>query len=179
MKINREGKIKLFLSFALLGYSFLVSVITKNFLAFLAMFFSTSGDIYIMASRGVFCEQKKNSFKLGVVAFAFAHIIYIMAMQNEHSIAFVTISMTALFMVICLTVLKDNNSNFIPYAICIIVNAINAFLFSWIAVAGMVLFLTSDAILSICEKKSSKWQIAIWATYVPAQVLILTSILLA
>lgn len=179
MRINREGKIKLFFSSSLLLYSILVSIITKNFAPFLAMFFSSMGDIYIMASRGVFCEEKRNSFKPGVVSFAFAHMVYVTGMKHEHSIVFVSIAMVALIMVIYLSVTKNNNSNFVPYAICLITSAVNAWLFSWIAGIGMILFLASDAILSICENKSPKWQIAIWATYVPAQAFLLTAILIA
>lgn len=178
-QINREGKIKLFFSLSLLLYSILVSIITKNFAAFLAMLFSSMGDICIMASRGVFCEEKRNSFKLGVASFAFAHLVYVAGMKHEHTIAFISIAMVALVMVIYLSVTKNNNSNFVPYAICLLTSAVNSWFFSWVAGIGMILFLLSDAILSICEEKSPKWQITIWATYVPAQVFLLTAILIA
>jgi hypothetical protein len=59
IRINKEGKTKLMLSFALLIYSVYVYISTGSYLAFIAMFASTIGDISIMSYRNCF-HKKKN-----------------------------------------------------------------------------------------------------------------------
>lgn len=178
IQINREGSVKLTLSFALLAYAVCVTAYTKNIFAFLAMFFSTTGDIAIMASRGAVTGKKERSFNIGVCAFAFAHMCYVCAMLNNNVtmaialISFIAVSGITLFQPM------DKKWNHIPYTVAIFNNAINTWLFSWVAGVGMILFLASDLILSVCEERNPKWQIPIWATYVPAQVFLLTAILL-
>ena len=117
LRLNQEGKIKLFFSLALLILSLGVAMVTKNKYVFF-IFLNFNAKI----KQGIW---------------------------------------------IC-----------IPYAVCLALNAVNSWSFSTLAGIGGILFLVSDAILSVFEKKSPKWQLAIWFTYVPAQICLLTAILI-
>lgn len=178
LRINNEGKIKLFLSLSLFAYSLYVTFATKNMGVWYAMLLSTFGDVAIMASRGALTGRKERTFNIGVIFFSFAHLAYVGAMFNNEItviiavISFIAVALTTWFQP------RGKTWNFIPYTVALLNAAVNAWLFSWVAGVGMLLFLASDAILSICEERSPKWQVAIWATYVPAQVMILTAILI-
>lgn len=179
--INREGKVKLFLSLSLLAYASYTAHMANNMSVIFAMLLSTIGDIFIMESRGVFEEQKRDSFTLGVIAFALAHLFYIIAIETKYSnyIAAGTIILVLITMYLAVAKkTRDTKACFIPYALCILSNAVNSWIFGLIAGLGMTLFIASDVILSLTEERNPKWQIAIWATYVPAQALLITSILL-
>ena len=181
LRINREGMVKEFLSLALVIFAIYVAITTKNLFAFFFFSFSNLGDTSIMASRGTFSGKKKNTFTLGVVFFAMAHVFYILAMKTQYSIILGKVDLILCIFVIILSIYpsaRNDKLNFIPYAVCLIINVFNACMFSIIAGIGGFLFLASDGILSICEERNPKWQIAIWATYVPAQILLLTSILM-
>lgn len=178
LRLNSEGKMKLFLSLALFAYSVYVTFASKNMGAWYAMLLSTFGDIAIMASRGALTGKRERTFNIGVVFFSFAHLAYVGAMfNNEITVVIAVISFIAVALITWFQP-RGKTWNFIPYAIALLNSAVNAWLFSWVAGVGMILFLASDLILSICEEKSPKWQIAIWATYVPAQVFMLTAILI-
>ena len=178
LKVNREGKIKLALSFAVVIYALYVSIADKSMDAIVTMLLSCAGDINIMASSGALTGIKENSFNSGVMCFALAHFGYVSAMGKNPLCMGIT--MTACVLIyICINLRpSDDKLLYIPYAIAILTSAINAWLFSYIAGIGMVLFLISDIVLSIFEDKNPKWQIVIWATYIPAQVLMLTAVLL-
>lgn len=178
LRINGEGKIKLFLSIALFLYSIIVTIITSNIGAMFSMLFSMIGDISIMASRGALTGKKENTFDVGIVAFAFAHMCYICARDNGDIIT-MAVALPIFITVFAITLFQPLGKkwNYIPYAVMIVLNVINAWQFNWLAGVGGILFIISDSILSIFEKKEPKYQIAIWITYVPAQILFLTSFL--
>lgn len=176
LRINGEGKVKLILSLSLFVYSIIVTTITNNIGPMFAMLFSMIGDISIMASRGVLTGKKENTFDVGIVAFAFAHMCYICARDNGDIIS-MAVALPIFITVFAITLFQPLGKkwNYIPYAIMILINVINAWQFNWVAGIGGILFIVSDSILSIFEEKDPKYQIAIWITYVPAQILFLTS----
>lgn len=185
LKINLEGRLKLFFSLSLLVYATVVAYNVKNFLIATAMLSSTGGDIAIMASRGVFNDVRyKNSFHMGVIMFAVAHCLYITSMDNDHSpeIGVVAvISMLGVIMLAWLATEKGGKSELLMmacYAIPLIANAINSWHFNRIAGIGGIFFIVSDAILGLFEKKNPKWQIAIWVTYVTAQICLISSFII-
>ena len=182
-RITNEGKIKLSFSSALFIYSAIVVLLGGAKFALPAMICSAIGDIYIMASRGVFLDRNttKNDFSEGVFSFACAHVAYIIAMPTEKSEYCFKI---ALICTIILAIFKINskiaNSKMfcVPYAVCLIASVVNSYEYGTLAAIGGTLFLLSDGILALFEEKGPKWQITIWATYVPAQICLLTAILL-
>lgn len=178
LNVNREGKIKLFFSLAVLVGSVYVSISKQNILPFVAMFFASIGDTAIMASRGALTGKKEKTFDYGVVAFAASHAVYIYAMGKRP--VFVVISIVLFIAVVILTKIKPENAkwHFIPYTLILFTSCANAWLFAIMAGIGMVLFLLSDLILSIFEEKNPKWQIPIWVTYIPAQILMQIALLL-
>lgn len=178
LRINKEGKVKLLLSFTLLAYALYVTAYTNNFFTFVAMLLSTIGDIAIMNSRGCLTGRKEPTFNVGVCAFSFAHMAYVCAMLNNNVTIVIALLSFSVTFVTTLFQPKGKKWNNVPYTVAIFNNAINAWLFGWVAGTGMVFFITSDLILSVCEEKSPKWQIPIWATYVPAQAFLLTALLL-
>ena len=180
IKINNEGKIKLLLTFSLLAYSICVSIKKSDIGALSFMLFATIADICIMASRGAVTGRKeKEAFNLGIILFTVVHFICSYIMQTE--IIYNIICVAALYVVPIAVWLKPplDKIAYIPYGIALVSNTINAWHFSIIAGIGATLFVISDAVLAICEERSPKWQILIWATYVPAQILLLTAILLS
>lgn len=177
--INQEGKIKLFLTFSLLAYSIYITILTKNFDVLSCMIFSTLGDICIMSSRGAVTGKNEKTFGLGVILFSIAHMEYILVMQSTRYIPIIAMVSVCLVIIISTMQKEGAKLNYIPYTVILFCNAINAWFYAPLAGIGMLFFLASDLILSICENRSPKWQIAIWATYVPAQILLLTAILIS
>ena len=188
IKMTAEGRVKMVLSGLLLVFSLIVTIITREPLVFFGMLFSSIGDFAIADSRGAIYEgeKSKNNFYAGVSAFAFAHLIYGICMcmmgviKDETSLvikAVFCILFVSSAIAFLLGLLSNKNATMI-YAICLIATWVIAFKFSIVAVIGYSLFIASDLILALFEDKSPKWQYAIWATYVPAQALILASFLL-
>lgn len=179
IRLTNEGKIKLVLSLSLMVYASIISIINRNFNAILPMLWSMIGDICIMSSRGcIFGGKKTNTFKFGIISFAVAHMTYIAVMQTKFSLTFFFIS-AFLFIFIMVTSLKCNKT--VPsaiYAIILIMNFINSIFFDVLAVVGLASFIISDAVLAKYEEENERWQILIWATYVFAQICILTSLVL-
>ena len=184
LNVNTEGKVKLSLSISLVIYSIIVAILNNAILAIMAMSSGSFGDISIMASRGCLTNRNEDTFNVGVMAFALQHIFYILQMQTEYSETFFIATMIIFLIMLGIMKIAKTQKDVplcILYAIIIILNAINAFNFSWIAALGMSLFLVSDIILAISkmlDKRSITWQVAIWITYVPAQICMLTAILL-
>jgi len=183
--VKTEGWIKLTLTIALSVYSLIIANITNNVGIFIAMFFSTGGDISIMASRDALGTGKdKNKFIKGVVFFAWAHFMYLLSMESIESKAWVVIIGFQLLVVLIICFISygmDLESDMILnvfYALCIFLATINAWIFSLLAGIGYLLFVTSDIILVIKEEKEPIWQIPIWAFYVAGQICIITSFLM-
>lgn len=177
--VNTEGAIKLFLSLSLLAYAIIVSIVSKNILVAVAMLCSTFGDIAIMSNRGVFNETKYPNWDYGIVFFALAHIMYMLAMKGTHTSAIAFVAFFA-FLVILFMVFnlkeKENTITNVAYAVCILCNLTNCFMNKdALAVIGMLFFISSDIILILTEKKEVFWQKPIWATYVIAQILMITA----
>lgn len=179
IRLTKEGKIKLSLSLALLLYSLIISIVNRNAYAFLPMWWSTIGDICIMSSRGcIFGGKKTETFKAGIVSFAFAHLTYIAIMQTKISLICFLISFF-LFFIVAITAMKyDKKVASAFYSIILILNFVNSIFFNTLAVVGLASFIISDATLAKFEEEDPKWQILIWITYVLAQFSILTSLLL-
>lgn len=179
LRINAEGRIKLFFSLSLFVYSIYISVTTEHHLIFLPMLASTFGDTSIMASRGCLgpAYHDKDLFKLGIVSFALAHILYMLDMPTKADTVIQLITIILIFIVAGTSRLnKTIPSAF--YALVLILAFINAILFNWLTAVGYALFIISDGILAIFEEKNPKWQIPIWVFYVSAQICILSSFLL-
>ena len=187
-RIQLEGIVKFTLSIMVLIFSVVTAVKTGNVLVALAMAASTAGDINIMNSRGCFLTEKnKKYFSWGMISFAVAHFFYTLAMDNNNWTYLVGIEFSAMLVVIIAIWVFSKKEGFDPlenkaiqftYAACIVLAAIGAVLFNWLTAVGYALFIASDLILSKCEYKDAKWQIAIWATYIPAQICIITSFLI-
>ena len=180
-RIAKEGKIKLILSFTLFVYSVIISIISKQLI--MGMFLSMGGDVLIMKSRQLFGNEKdETDFPLGVMLFAYAHMTYTLLMSTNSKIYIGAIILEGICVVMVMVmtsfIYKTKKYIIFTYAICLVLAAINAWQFHYLAGIGYTLFIASDIILALFEDKNPKWQIAIWATYVPAQILILTSFLL-
>ena len=187
ISITKEGKIKLILSFSLLIYSVIVSAITKEHDIFSAMIFSFFGDIFMLRNGLAFGNVKDESdFPFGVIMFALAHVVYLIIMQTNtpwHIIVTVIqwLLVIAIFISYIITTWYQKKRYIIciPYAICILIATINAWMFNVASGIGYTLFVISDLIIVIFKDNRPKWaNFAVWGTYVPAQVLILTSFLL-
>lgn len=177
LKINREGKSKLIASLSLVVYAFVVTLISKNVGAIIVMILSFFGDVCIMAKRGALTGKKENTFDLGVMFFGFAHLGYIITMGHR-PVCIIIATIACIFICILMKVKPNSKLIYIPYAIVLFTCAINAWFFLYIAGIGMILFLLSDGVLSLFEDKAPGYQILIWVLYVPAQYLMLTSILI-
>lgn len=179
---NAEGATKLSLTFLLLAYSLIAAIVTKNLLIFLAMFLSTIGDIFIMTSRGaltVLVGKREKQFQNGVVAFGMSHLVYIATLRTEFSIKLFWIAVPVVIILLFIRIFSTYDLQLMAtYAVVILMNLANSIDYSWYAAAGVALFIVSDSILAICEKRNPRWQIAIWVTYVSAQVLLITSTIL-
>ena len=183
---NKEGKIKTFLTLTMLGYAIVISSLTSNVLPFIAMFFSTCGDFSIMHYRGcaryTLDTRVANGLEIGMMCFAISHIAYMTKNTTLHFRTLLAIS-SIVFVLLVLSVfcIKLQNLSAGLYAVVLLLNVFNSFNYSVLAAIGGCLFLSSDLILGICDMKKlndSKWQAAIWVTYVSAQILLLTSTLI-
>ena len=181
MQVHWEGKTKLTLSLLLLVFAGVVAGITGVILVATAMLASSIGDYSIMKSRGVFGDKKdKKYFARGVIAFAVAHLLYIFAMQGTKWWGnIVVLDIICCLLTIIMAVKRDKFGDMmnVPYAACLILAAINGWQFHWLAGIGYVQFIISDLILAIGEDRDPKYQIPIWATYVPGQACIIASVL--
>ncbi len=187
--ITLEGKIKLFLTLSLLVYSVIISIYTKK-LILMPMLMSTAGDIFLMKRRGCFgkTDNPKIYFKKGVFCFSLAHILYAINMDTKISNV-----IYVLMLIILLVIIFSNYDIFDEkakatsiyvcagfYACILIMDVVNTFFFNKIAFIGGILFFISDGLIALfmlLKKKGNFTQLAIWATYVPAQILMLSSFL--
>ena len=178
LKINREGKTKLALSLLLVLYALCISIYNKTMEPIVIMLMSCFGDINIMASRGALTGKKEDTFEAGILFFSMAHFGYVSAMGRKPVCMIITMSAVVVIYSLINKRPSGDKLAYIPYTIALVTSAVNAWFYSYIAGIGMILFLISDLVLSIFEDKDPKWQIVIWATYVPAQILMLTALLL-
>lgn len=162
-----------------------------NELVLSALFCGFVGDIALM------WESKRRFFKVGLIAFLIGHIIYIYLIAqkvdflsvNKQNAILILILLTSGF-VIFLTLRKKLNS-LSPLVITYIVTILtllflsintynnNSFLYKTDLLAGVILFTISDVLLSqsVFNKNIPKAQVLIMATYIPAQLLIILSLI--
>ena len=185
-KVTTEGKIKITLSLMLVVYSAIVSMITGIFV-FLPMALSWGGDLALMKKRNCFYNKADADFKMGVFFFMLAHMFYAMRMETEIN-HFIVIAMGVIAIIVSniladIVRIKGNKDIvIIPfYAIVLILSVVNTFFFNKMAFAGGILFFISDSLIGLfmlLKNEGYGAQVAIWATYVPAQILMLTSFII-
>lgn len=184
LRMNLEGRIKLSLSLALLIYSIVGAILCNNIIICIAMLLSSVGDICLLINRGCLTEQKKNTFNYGVWAFQLSHIVYILEMPSKYSKNLIIIILILLLTSIIIDrTFKNSKEAYIctSYAVILVFSIVNALNFSLLATFGMGLFIISDSILGICKivgKRNMGCEIAIWTTYVLAQICLLTTIII-
>lgn len=181
-KITLEGKIKLVLSFMLVVYSIIISYLTGK-LAVTAMLMSFCGDIYLMKNGNCFYNKEESDFKIGVFLFMISHIAYAGIMNTSASkvIILIMFIIASIYIIATAFGLKDTVLVAAIYVIVLILSVINTGFSNTIAFIGGILFLISDALIGICDiVKYTKLgrHILVWGTYVPAQVLLLSSFLI-
>lgn len=148
---------------------------------------STIGDIFMMKRRDVFHNKNKGDFKFAVLSFGGSHLMYAAVMNTQIRDLIMTIMLTMLLPYVILNYLTDFNKEcrktfIIPfYAIILISSAVNTYFFNTVALIGGILFFISDAFIAIFGIKKIDnlgTNLAVWVTYVPAQILMLTSFLI-
>ena len=184
-RVNAEGIVKLILTSLLSIYAIIVSIKIGNpFVAAMPMFISSLGDINLMKNRNVFYNKDKMDFRHGVLFFMFAHIFYLNDMQTKFSLTalIIMVVMVFMFVIFAFIVKIKDDTKIVPfYAIVLITSVINTFFFNKVAFIGGLLFFISDSLIGLfilLKKNGMDTQVAIWATYVPAQILLLTSLML-
>lgn len=184
LRINTEGKIKLFLSLSLFFYSIVVSLATNNYIICVAMCLSSIGDILLLANRGCLTEKKKETFLYGIVAFSLSHLLYMCAMNVSFLSKVLICIAFGLIVILSVFVMGKGESKitaFSIYGVILLLNVFNSLNFSLIAGIGMILFTISDLIIAVCKIRKNRTlvsQFLIWITYVLAQIYLLTSFLL-
>lgn len=184
-RVTSEGIIKLAFTFSLSVFAIIVSFIIKEpFIAAVPMFFSTSGDIWLMKKRNCFYNKTEFDFSFGVMCFMVAHLFYARQMQTEvlNVIQLIMVVLISIYVSTVFIAGINKVTVIVPiYAIVLILSVVNTFFFNKVAFIGGLLFFISDSLIGIFMllKKDSNWiQFAIWATYVPAQILMITSLML-
>ena len=184
-RVTSEGIIKLAFTFSLSVFAIIVSFIIKEpIIAAFPMFWSTCGDIWLMKKRNCFYNKSEFDFSCGVMYFMIAHLFYAKQMQTE--IRDVILLIMAAIMVIYIIIVFVKKINKITvivplYALVLISSVVNTFFFNKIAFIGGLLFFISDGLIGLfmlLKKNGMNTQVAIWATYVPAQILMITSLML-
>ena len=181
-KITLEGKIKLVLSSLLVVYSIIISCLTGK-LVVTAMLMSFCGDIYLMKNGNCFNSKREIDFKIGVFMFMISHIVYagIMNTQMSKTIILIMFIIASIYMSVVAFGLRNNRIVVAFYVVVLILSVVNTIYFNSIAFAGGILFLISDALIGIFDlvryKKLGR-HIWVWGTYVPAQILLLSSFLI-
>jgi len=184
LRINREGKIKICLSFLLLFYAITVGIACNNIIIIFAMLFSSVGDVLLLVNRGCFNEKKKETFNYGIIAFSISHMLYIYAMTTSklsNILIFIALGLIGTLIILVQINCKSKIIIFSLYGIIILLNFINSFNYSIIALVGMFWFVLSDiavAVSKIRQKRTITSQFIIWITYIFAQICLLSSFLL-
>lgn len=181
-KTTLEGRIKLGVSSTLVVYSIIASIITRNFV-FIPMLSSFGGDVSLMKKRDCFHNKSDKDFRTEVLFFMAAHISYAMLMRTAESNWRIDVMLIAAMLLWFFALLGVNNPiiTIALYAVVLTLSAINMYHFNMVAFIGGMLFVLSDSLIGlfmILKKDDIVSQILIWVTYVPAQILIITSFLL-
>ena len=180
-RATNEGKVKSFITLTMLLYSGIVAIKCNNIFVFFAMFMCTTGDFSIMQSRGAILPKRKERFTLGIIAFSLGHCLFILAMPTKISEILNVIAVISFYVLLLLVLYPKTRTSkiqYIPYAVCILANAVNAYLYSVEAAVGAGWFIVSDIMVALFEEKDPRWQVPIWITYTLAPTLLITAILL-
>lgn len=183
-KVTTEGKIKLFFSLSLCIYAIVVSDIKSQPIA-VAMIFSFFGDFFLMKKRDCFHNKEETDFTLGVFTFMLAHLCYHLNMLTIAQVPVIIIIAVVMIVYAALVVKFGVMKNIIIigfYAIVLISSVVNTFFFNRVSFIGGIFFFISDSLIGLfmlLKKDSKLTQVAIWGTYVPAQILLLTSFLVS
>ena len=186
-RVTLEGKLKLSFTLLLFIYSIVVSCIVGSVGPAICMGLSTIGDIFMMKRRNVFHNKNKGDFKFAVFSFGVSHLAYVTFMNTEAKDIIVTLMLIILFIYILVNYIlglneKCSKALIIPfYAVVLILSAVNTGFFNTVALIGGILFFISDSFIGIFGIKKIDnlgTNLAVWVTYVPAQILMLTSFLI-
>ena len=182
IRISMEGKIKLILSIALVAYSIVASSIT-GILIVAPMLLSFGGDFFLMKNGNCFFNKAAGDFRAGVFFFMLSHVCYARLMATEVSQTIISIMLCVIGMYLIAVVLglKHKMAVSLIYVGVLILSVANTFHFNTVAFLGGVLFLISDfaiGFFDIIKKRSLLRHMVVWGTYVPAQILMLTSFLI-
>ena len=183
LRITTEGKIKLTLSIALVVYSIVVSGIT-GILVFTAMLLSFGGDFFLMKNGNCFYNKSAGDFRTGVFFFMLSHVCYtrFMATDVRDTICSIMFCVIGVYLIAIILGLKHKIAVSAIYVGVLILSVINTYHFNTMAFVGGMLFLVSDfaiGIFDIIHKKNLLREIIVWGTYVPAQVLMMSSLFLS
>ena len=186
-KITLEGKLKLSFTLLLFIYSIVVSFVSGTIAPAICMGLSTIGDIFMMKRRNVFHNKNKGDFKFAVLSFGVSHLMYVEAMNTKFKDPIMTTMVIMILSYMIVNYLTDINKEckkafIIPfYAVILILSAVNTYFFNTVAFIGGILFFISDTFIGIFGLKKVDnlgTNLAVWITYVPAQILMLTSFLI-
>lgn len=179
LRITLEGKIKLPISLALLVYSIIVSGLTGTMVA-MTMLMSFAGDVLLMKHGNCFYNKAPKDFAFGVLMFMASHAGYAKLMnttENENILS-IMLCIGALYLIALLLGLENKVVISAIYVMVLILSVINTYYYNTMAFIGGLLFLISDfaiGIFDIIRNRSLLRHIAVWGTYVPAQILMMTS----
>lgn len=169
----------------------LISVKCESILLYLALTFSTIGDIFLIR------KEKKPLFVIGAIAFLLTHVCYLVFMHNELVISVSTIwyvimciSIIVLLMVF-IKILSKHFKKLTPacfiYALVLLLELTfsiiaiktNKACTQYIMIFGFSLFILSDSILAYTKfvKDVKRRDFYIMGTYVSAQIAIIFSLL--
>lgn len=179
LRITLEGKVKLPLTLLLLVYSIIVSFIVKRPI-FAAMLWSNGGDYFMLKSGNCFYDKEDNDFYKGVFLFMISHMFYAGFMNTPISNIIIVIMLNIAAIYVCAIAFGVKNKIILVsfYVIILVLSVINAFNFNRMAFVGAIIFFISDALIGIFDiikNKSLLRHILVWGTYVPAQILLLSS----
>lgn len=181
-KVTLEGSVKLPLSLALVAYSIFVSSWTGTIVV-IAMLMSFCGDIYLLKHGNCFYNKGDNDLNAGMFAFMMSHILYANLMETSASkviILIMSVVATA-YTIAIVSGLKNKIALTAFYVVVLFLSVINTFFFNTIAFTGGMLFLVSDFLIGLFDlmhDRSFKRHLLVWGTYIPAQILMLSSFLI-
>ena len=129
-----------------------------------------------------FYNKGDNDLNAGMFAFMMSHILYANLMNSSVSkvIILIMVVVATVYAIVIACGLKNKIALTAFYVVVLILSVINTFFFNTIAFTGGMLFLVSDFLIGlfdIMNDTSLKRHIFVWGTYVPAQVLMLSSFL--
>lgn len=181
LRLTTEAKVKMPLTIALVVYSIFVTSWT-GMIVVIAMLMSFCGDIFMLKQANCFYNRENNDLSIGMFMFMISHILYAHMMNTNINevIILIMVSFATVYAVVLAFGVKNKIVLAAFYVVILILNVANTFFFNTIALSGGMLFLISDVLIGICDiigERSFKRHVLVWGTYIPAQLLLLTSFL--